>query len=84
MTEDGAQWVGDVARIQEPRGHLVEQRCEQVVVVLIEQDDVDRLAIELFGAGEAAEPSAHDHDPPAAPTLTLPGSRGRGITVRHR
>jgi hypothetical protein len=55
-----------------------------VVIVLIQEDDIDRLAIELFGAGEAAEPGAHDHDGFAAPTLTLPRKRGRGKTVSHR
>jgi hypothetical protein len=40
--------------------------------VLIEQDDVNGLTIELFGAGETAKPGADDHHASAAPTLTLP------------
>jgi hypothetical protein len=60
MAKDGTQRVGDVARIQQPGRHLVEQRREEVVVVLVDQDNVDRLAVELAGAGEAAEPGADD------------------------
>src|ERR1700730_5775522 len=84
MAEDRPQRVGDVAWIQQPGGHLVEQRREEVVVVLVQQNHIDGLAVERAGAGEAAKPGADDHDAWTTPTLTLPRKRGRESRVSHR
>src|SRR4029077_18930449 len=56
---------GDLTRIQQCRGHLVEQRCEQVVVVAVDDEHVDRRARQGASAGETAEAGARDHDPRA-------------------
>jgi len=51
--------------------------------VLIQQDDIDRLAVELPGARQAAEAGAHDHDPGTPATVTLP-SLVREFPFSHR
>ena len=66
--------VGDVGRVEQRGGHLVQQRREQVVVAGVEQEDVDVRAVERPGAGQAAEaaadddhslPPRHRHQPPS-------------------
>src|SRR5713101_788776 len=56
----------DLARIEECRSHLVEQRREQVVVVAVDQQHVHWCLLQSPGAGEAAEPGPCDHHPRAA------------------
>ena len=60
--EDGSKRIGDIAWVQQPSGDLVQQRREQMVIVLVEEGHVDRSAIELASAGQAAEPGPHDDD----------------------
>ena len=41
---------------------LIEQRLEQVIVVLVDYRDVERLATQCFCGGEAAESGSDDDD----------------------
>ena len=44
------------------RGHLVQQRLEGVEVVLVDEGDLDRRALQAPGDLEPAEPGADHHD----------------------
>ena len=61
--EDLPERRGDVARAQQAARDLVQERREQVVVLPVHEHDVDRLAGQLPGALEPAEPGPDDHDP---------------------
>ena len=67
--DDAADRRGDVARVQDRRRHLVEERLEQVVVAAIDERDVDGRLTEPQGGLEAAEPAAENDD--ARPPLVL-------------
>src|SRR5260370_5195948 len=56
----------DLARIEECRSHLVEQRREEVVVVAVARQDVHWRLLQGPGAGEAAESGPCDQPPRAA------------------
>ena len=51
----------DVLGFEARRGHLVEQRLEQVIVVAVEQYHVHRRSFECAGGAQPAEPGA-DND----------------------
>ena len=71
LGRDLAQRVGDVAGGQHRRRDLVQERLELVVVVLVDERDVDVLALgQLPGTGDAGEPAADDDD-------ACPGGRRR-------
>ena len=53
---------GDVARRQAGRGHLIQQRLEDVVVVAVDQRHAHRRAPERLGGNQPAEAAADDHD----------------------
>ena len=73
---DLAQRVGDVAGRQHRRRDLVEERLELVVVVLVDERDVQVLALgELPGTGDAGEPATDDHDALRAARRRVPGRR---------
>src|ERR1051325_6809244 len=56
-----ADGYGDVRRIQASRGHLVEQRLEEMMVALIDEDDAHGVAPgKPLRCGETAEPASHD------------------------
>ena len=55
--------VGDVVGVEAGRGHLVEQRLEEVVVVGVDEHDVDGGAAQRLGGAEPAE-AGPDHDDP--------------------
>jgi hypothetical protein len=59
--EDPADRERDVRRGQRGRRHLVQQRLEQVVVVLVDEDHVDRAAVQLLHQVDPGEPGT-DHD----------------------
>ena len=62
--QDAADRRGDVGR-REPGGrHLIEQRLEQVIVVLVDDGDVERLPASALAA---------DSPPKPAPTMTTRG-----------
>ena len=53
---------GDIRRIQARGSHLVEQRLEEVMVALIDEDDAHGLALRQRPRGrQASEPASHDH-----------------------
>ena len=53
---------GDVARRQAGRGHLIQQRLEDVVIVAVDQRHSHRRAPERLGGKQPAEAAADDHD----------------------
>ena len=81
--EDAPRRVGDVVGVEPGRGHLVEQRLEQVVVVRVDEHDVDRRLRQRLGGGEAAEARSHDHDPVTAHRVTLGRRRLASRRVRR-
>ena len=52
----------DLTRIQQRRGHLVQQRSEQVVVVAVDKQDVDRRVLQRPRACQPAESRSRDDD----------------------
>ena len=60
--EDRAQGIGDVAGIEQAGRHLVEEGSEEVEVMPVEQQHLHGRAVQLAGAGEAAEAGSDDHD----------------------
>ena len=60
--QDAADRRGDLGR-REPGGRdLIEQRLEQVIIVLVDDGDVERAAGERLGGGQAAEAGSDDDD----------------------
>ena len=60
--QDVAQGRRDVRRGEASRGHLVQERLEDVVVVVIDEGDADGRAAQRSRGGEARETSADDDD----------------------
>src|SRR5579875_834715 len=59
--EDGSGWVSDVPWREACGRHLVQQRPESVVVVLVDNDDLHILARQGTGSGQAREPCPDDN-----------------------
>ena len=57
----------DLALRQDPRGHLVQQRLEQMVVDAVDEGEVHGRALQEPGGEQPPEPAADDDDamPPA-------------------
>ncbi len=74
----------DLALRKDPRGHLVQQWLEKVVVGAVDDGDADRLSPECLDGEEPAEAAADDDDmvrtagPAAVPA---PAHRSRSTTV---
>ena len=58
----GADGIGDLGRRERPDGDLIEERLEQVVVVLVEEQHVDRCRLQRARRAQSAESGADDHD----------------------
>ena len=56
-------WRRDLTGRKQARCHLIQKGLEQVVVTPVDQRDIDRLAPQPPGGGQATEPSTNDHDP---------------------
>ena len=54
---------GDLGRVQETARHLVQQRCEEVVVLPVDERHVERRPPQRLRALEPAEAGADDDDP---------------------
>ena len=52
--------MSDGGRLEQPRGELVEQRLEGVVVVLVDDDDVGVFLAQLLSDPDAGEAAAED------------------------
>jgi hypothetical protein len=63
LLEDGPVGPGDVLSGQLGTGHLVEQRLELVVVVVIHECHLDVPISQLEGTGHPGEPPAENQDP---------------------
>jgi hypothetical protein len=63
---------------KQARCHLIQQGLEQVVVPPVDQGDIDRLAPQPPGGGQATEPSANDHD--AMTWIAIRVHQGRSIS----
>ena len=59
VAEHGAKRCGDLVGRKRPRGHLVVERLEQVVVVAVDQGDVGLGVAQRLDGEEAAEAAAH-------------------------
>ena len=89
LGKNTADGPGDVGRRQVGGRHLIQQRLEQVVVALVDDDHVDRRVPQLLGRRQAAEAGADDdHTRSAAMGLLKvadpchasgPRSRGRSL-----
>ena len=62
-SQDAADRIPDVSRIEACRRHLVEQGLERVVVALINDRYFDRPARKSFGRCQSTEPGSDDYDP---------------------
>ena len=62
LAQDGADGLGDLRRRQAGRGHLVEQRLEEMVVAPVDDGDVGIGAGEAVCSAQAAETGADDDD----------------------
>ena len=62
LAEHRAQRRRDLPRRQDAGRDLVEQRLEQMLVVLVDQRDLDRLVLERLDGADAAEAAADDDD----------------------
>jgi hypothetical protein len=60
--EDGAGRERDLTGIEQGRCHLVEERVEEVVVVLIDKENVDRGLPQPPDSSKAPETGSHNHD----------------------
>ncbi len=66
--QDAPHRVGDLAWLQTGSGHLIQQRLEQMVVVLVDQQHIQRLAAELPGRVQPTKARADDdHLRPSGP-----------------
>ena len=74
--QDGAQGPGDVRVREIPRGHLVEERLEQVEVAPVQEGDPDGGVAQGLGRGQPAEAAAHNDD-------VVRGSRFRRCRGAH-
>ena len=63
LHQDVPQAEGDVAGRQEPGRHLVQQRLELLIVVLVDQRDADlRMRCQFAGAVQSGKTTANDDD----------------------
>ena len=60
--QHGAKRCRDVCRREPPRGHLVEQRLEEVKVPSVDERDIDRHATQAPRNTQPGETAANDHD----------------------
>src|SRR5260370_37621510 len=72
----------DLTRVEHRRRDLVEQRREEVVVVAVDEQHVDRRPLQRSCAGEATEPGARNHHP--RPSHFAGGLRTRPGPPRRR
>ena len=61
VTQHIADGRGDLTLREDPRGHLVEQGLEQMMIGAIDQSDPDRYPAQRLGGKQSAEPAADDH-----------------------
>ena len=61
--EDRPHRIGDIRGGDPGGGHLVEQRLEEVIVVLIDQDHLHRGAGQLAGGAQPGKAGPDDDDP---------------------
>lgn len=54
--------ICDVRGVQKSGRHLIQERREQVVIVRVKQQHIDRASVEFVGAGQPAEPASDDDD----------------------
>ena len=62
MAQDGAKRARDVGRRERRRGHLIEERLEQMVVSTVQDGDANGTAGQPARRVQAAEAAPDDHD----------------------
>ena len=62
--------MADRRLLEQARGHLVEQRLEGVVVVLVDQHDVGVALLQLLRGADPGEAAAEDEDA-RTPTVSV-------------
>ena len=62
LVHEVANRVADRRLLEQPRRHLVQERLERVVVVLVDEDDVDVALLELLRGADAGEAAAQHED----------------------
>ena len=73
LAEQPPQWTHHVAGGELGGGHLVQQRLELVIRVLVDERHRDTGVAQAFGAGNTGEPRTDDDD----------ARRGSGLSRRH-
>src|SRR5262245_17156613 len=63
LAEDLTQWHGNVSWRETGDRHLVKEREEEVIILLIDQGHINRDTTEALSGVEAAKAAAHDHYP---------------------
>ena len=83
LVEEVADRMADGGLLEEPRGHLVQERLEGVVVVLVDEHDVDVALVQLLGGADPGEAAPEDEDarPRGAGSIAHP-SQGTCRPVR--
>jgi len=62
LVNEVANRVADCRLLEQPRRHLVQERLESVVVVLVDEDDVDVALLQLLHGTDAREAAADDQN----------------------
>ena len=70
LVEEVADRVAHRRLLEEARGHLVQQRLEGVVVVLVDDHDVGVALLQLLRSADPGEAAAEDEDA-RAPTVSV-------------
>jgi hypothetical protein len=69
LVDEVANRVADCRLLDQPRRHLVQERLEGVVIVLVDEDDLDVALLELLRGADAREAAADDQDAGAPVTV---------------
>ena len=80
VVQDVADGRGDLALGQDARGHLVQQRLEEMMVRAVDDGDAHRFALERPRGEEPAEATADDHHVVAAVGRQGRAHRNRATT----
>ena len=77
VVEEVADRVADGRLLEQARRHLVQQRLERVVVVLVHDDDLDVALLQLLRSADSGEASAEDEDEGSAVAVVGTGHEAK-------
>ncbi|GBC75977.1 hypothetical protein HRbin07_00169 [bacterium HR07] len=87
--KDGPHRVGDIAGIEQRAGNLIEQRCEEMVIVFVHEQHVHRAMGYSTSAAQPAKARSDDNDPTThiiapSPRANASDPRAAAPTTSHR